>query len=357
MGTSVLSTLAVATAMLISICGVAETTLAQDKPAENKLPWTAEEVRKSWGKGVSHSFMVFKDDKLTDYVVIDVWDVSEKGYSTRTNTIEVGEFLKLGSDKEVTWDGLLTEYRELIKGGKAEEVGNVRTDLSRWGVDCTRYTMRKEHEGETITTEVCLSKEYPGIFVLAEFTSVANGRTYTEKWSMAGIGLPHADCPWSNEKVAENWKDGATIVFNSSSRREWRGFVGSRSWETTQNIKQAYWKGLTLSVTEKDNSGEEISRTPETEISWFQFFGSYIPTRIDTSKADEKIKVAGGEFECVKYLHTYKNNSGSGSLTTWWSKDKPGLLVKHVRIHTGYREGEKETWEEVFELKEYKFGK
>ncbi|MBK8207722.1 MAG: hypothetical protein IPK87_13180 [Planctomycetes bacterium] len=351
--------MALAAAMLLSICGVAETTLAQDKPAKNKLPWTAEDARKSWGKGITYRFMVLKDDHFTDLVDIDFWDVSEKGYSTRTNTRENGEFWSLGSDKKVSWDGLLTEYGEMIKDGEAKEVGNVKTVYSRWGVDCTRYTMQKEHEGETITTTVWLSKEFPGVFVKAEYTSVANGRTYSETWSMHSVGLPQADRPWSDEKVAETWKDGSTIVFSNSTRKEWDGLEPVViSTETTQNITGAAWKGLIVSVTEKDVNGEE-KRTPKTELAWRDFFAFYIPSRIDTSKADEKIKVAGGEFECVKYTHTYKEKSSSVCLTTWWSKDKPGLLVKHVRTFTltGAPPGYGESLEVVVELKEYKFGK
>ncbi len=340
MRSTVMSTMALAAAMLLSISSVAETTLAQDKPAENKLPWTAEEIRKSWGKGTSYMFDLKTEDDGAGTIIIDVWNVTEKGFTTRSGMAEKGKFLKFKDDEERTWEKHHADFTRMTEGGTLSEE-QVETPYSTF--DCTCYTTVQEEENGKWTSKVWLSKELPGIFVKIERTGEMKDRKDFEQWTLAGIGMPQADRPWSDEKIAEAWKDGAKMVFSASQ--------GEMKATITLNITKAGPDGVTYSSTELVN-GEERQDAEKTE-SWYKFFASVMPPRFDTTKADEKIKVAGGEFECVKYTHSSKSEDGNSGLTTWCCKDKPGLLVKIVQ---NFSWGE-ETMEMVLELTEYKVGK
>lgn len=338
------STLAMtfAAALMLSVGSMSQgnPVQAQDKPVEQKPLWTVEEIRESWGKGASYHYALKSEGDGEGRAAIEVWNVSEKGFSTRSGMGEKGKFLKYEGTEERTWEKHFEGLADMVAGATTKQ-DKVATELMEF--DCTLYTTVREEENGKWTMQLWLSKDLPGVFVKASRTGEMKDKVDKEEWLLTKIGTPQSERPWSDEKVAEAWKDGAKMVFSAAQ--------GGEKATITLNILKADADGIKYTSTELVD-GKERGPSEETN-TWEEFFASVMPPRWDTTRTEEKLKTAAGEFDCVKYTHTTKDEDSSTSITTWAAKDKPGLLVKIVQ---GFSFGE-ESMEMVLELTEYKYGK
>lgn len=281
------------------------------QPAEVKLPWTAEDARKSWGKGVSFLFDL-ESESSKGWMRWEAEDITEKGFKSSEIVCEGGAAPKNRKPREQTWERHVSGLQRELSGAEKSK-GEVEVPYGK--VECEIYTMKKA-EG---TRKIALSATVPGMVLLMEMEAKHGEKRDYEKWSLRSIDAPVCQAPWTFDKIAENFKAGTKTVYAGKSSD------GDAKVEYVINASDI--KGMTSTSTETYGTGEPKKGEPST-VTWDAYLRYFVPPRADTVTSEEKLKTPAGEFECVVFTHKSESDGGKMTHKVWLAKNEPGLLVR-----------------------------
>lgn len=283
----------------------------EPKKEEVKLPWTAEDARKSWGKGVSFLFDVDTEGGK-GWMRWEAEEITEKGFKSSEIVCEGEAAPRTRKPREQEWEkhlsGLQRELAEAVKS-----TGEVEVPYGK--IACDIYTIKKE-EG---TQKVALSATVAGMVVLMEIEAKRGDKRDYEKWSLRSIDAPVCEAPWTHDKIAENFKAGTKTVYTGKSSD---GDAKIEYVITASDIK-----GMTSVGTETYGSNEPKKGEPMT-ATWDAYLRYFVPPRFDTKISEEKLKTPAGEFECVVFAHSAESEGGKMTQKVWLAKSEPGLMVR-----------------------------
>lgn len=282
-----------------------------EKTAEIELPWTVEDIRKGWGKGVSFLLDV---ESGTDrgWMRWEAENITEKGFDEVEIQCKNDSAPHFGKPRPRTWDKHLGSLKEELAGA-VKSKGEVEVPYGKF--ECDIYTITKS-EG---TQKVALSARVPGMVVMMELEGERGEKPHLERYTLRSIDAPVCQAPWNFDKIAENFKAGTKTVYAGKSSQ------GDARIE--YHVDASDIKGMTFTATESQGGGEPKKAEPAT-TSWDGYLRYFVPPRYDTKTSEEKIKTPAGEFECVVFAHSTESEGGKASQKVWLAKNEPGLMVR-----------------------------
>ncbi len=309
----------------------------EEKTAEVELPWTVDQIREAWGTGRSFLYDVEVEDNGKGWARFETEDVSEKGFKRSSVMCEKGKAEKRQSPGEITWERHLGELKTMLKTAEKAEV---EITVPYMTLTCVQYTMKREGGWQ----KLWLHSGVPGLFVQMEREFKRGEKVDYEKLSLRAMEEPSMLAPWTADKLAEHFKDGATMKFTSKSDD------GQGRFEVA--ISAADIDGLTYTTLEAHEGQEPKTGEARTE-TWDAFFRHMSTPRHDTRTGEETLKTVLGETACILFHHESAKDDVKVSQKVWLAKDKPGVLV---RMEQSVTVGDK-VQSFVLELAEFKKGK
>lgn len=331
-------------ALLLSLVGLSVQANADIPPPKDpepkkddvKLPWSAEDARKSWGKGVSFLFDV-ETEGGKGWMRWEAEEITDKGFKSTEIVCEGDAAPKSRKPREATWEKHLGGLQRELAGAEKSK-GEVEVPYGK--VECDIYTITK-NEG---TQKVALSSTIAGMVVLMEMEAKRGEKRDYEKWALRSIDAPICEAPWTFDKIAENFKAGTKTVYAGKSSD------GDAKVEYVVNASDI--KGMTTVATETYGTGEPKKGEPST-ATWDAYLRYFVPPRYDTKTSEEKLKTPAGEFDCVVFAHAREENGVKFTQKVWLAKNEPGLLV---RCDIAQEKGDKKMFYDM-ELTEFVKGK
>ena len=308
----------------------------EPKKEEVKLPWSAEDARKSWGKGVSYLFDI-DTETGKGWMRWEAEEITEKGFKSTEVVCEGDAAPKSRKPREQTWEKHVSGLQRELSGAEKSK-GEVEVPYGK--VECEIYTITKK-EG---TQKVALSAKVPGMVVLMEMEAKRGDKRDYEKWALRSIDAPVCASPWTFDKIAENFKAGTKTVYAGKSSD------GDAKVEYVINASDI--KGMTSTSTETYGAGEPKKGEPST-ATWDAYLRYFVPPRADTKTTEEKLKTPAGEFDCVVFAHAREEDGVKFTQKVWLAKNEPGLLV---RCDIAQEKGDKKMFYNM-ELTEFVKGK
>ncbi|HRJ78423.1 MAG: hypothetical protein HPKKFMNG_00441 [Planctomycetes bacterium] len=283
----------------------------EEKSAEVELPWTAEDIRKGWGKGVSFLLDV---ESGTDkgWLRWEAENITDKGFDESEIECKNDAPPRFGKARQRTWDKHLSNLKQELAGA-VKSKGEVEVPYGK--LACDIYTITKK-EG---TQKVALSAKVPGMVVMMEVEGEGGEKRQHEKFSLRSIDPPVCQAPWNFDKIAENFKAGTKTVYAGKSSE---GDARIEYVVDASNIT-----GMTFTATESQGGSEPKKAEPAT-TTWDAYLRYFVPPRYDTKTSEEKLKTPAGEFECVVFAHVTESNGARASQKVWLAKNEPGLMVR-----------------------------
>ncbi len=307
------------TALLLSLIGLSVQANAdvppppapEPKKDEVKLPWTAEDVRKSWGKGVSYLFDVETEDG-PGWMRWEAENITETGFKRTVIACEGDAAPKAREPREQTWEKHVNGLAKELKGA-VKSTAEVKVPFG--AIECEIYTVTDP----SFTKKVALSAKVPGMMVMFETESKRGEKRDYEKMSLRSVDAPVCEAPWTHDKIAENFKAGTKTVYAGKSSD------GDAKVEYVINASDI--KGMTSTATETYGTSEPKKGEPST-ATWDAYLRYFVPPRYDTTTSEEKLKTPAGEFDCVVFAHAREENGVNYTQKVWLAKNEPGLLVR-----------------------------
>jgi hypothetical protein len=278
---------------------------------EVKLPWSAEDARKGWGKGVSFLFDV-EHEGGKGWMRWEAEEITEKGFKSTEIVFEGDKASKRRKPRETEWEKHLSGLQRELSGAEKSK-GEVKVPYGT--IECEIYTLTKEEA----TQKIALSAKVPGMVVLMEMEATRGGKRDYEKWELRSIDLPVCEAPWTDDKIAENFKAGTKTAYAGKSSD---GDV-----KVEYVISASDIKGMTSASTETYGDKPPVKGEPAT-ATWDGYLRYFVPPRFDTKTSEEKLKTPAGEYDCVVFTHEREAEGVKLMQKVWLAKNEPGLLVR-----------------------------
>lgn len=130
--------------------------------------------------------------------------------------------------------------------------------------------------------------------------------------------------PWTADEIKKGVKKGMMMLFKVEQTRGEQKITEYQKIEITAVTDETY----TQRQSRMDAEKKEVGKAKESTKKWSEYMGNMKFSKAGTTVTEEKLTLAGVEWDCKVYTRTESTTRGDSTTKYWFPKDKAGTLVK-----------------------------
>jgi hypothetical protein len=160
----------------------------KDEAKKLDLPWTIDDVKKSWAKGGTFKYKMVNNnagEEVTTWMILTISDVNDKGWTEKTTTLDKdGKEQGTATTETKTWDKWGEDFKFTDKDTKVSE-DKVKVEAGEFA--CKVYTQSHEEGGVKSEVKFYFAKDKPGYIVKVTSEATAMDKKYTMNMELTEV--------------------------------------------------------------------------------------------------------------------------------------------------------------------------